>query len=48
MASPTSNDQADLTVRLGKATADELGERYDVEQQRLANMGEMIEAQLQA
>lgn len=38
---------ADLTVRLGKATADELGERYDVEQQRLANMGEMIEAQLQ-
>lgn len=38
---------ADLTVRLAKATAEELGERYEVEQQRLANMGEMIEAQLQ-
>ena len=38
---------ADLTVRLGKATADELGERYEIEQQRLGNMAEMIEAQLQ-
>lgn len=38
---------ADLTVRLAKATAEELSERYEVEQQRLANMGEMIEAQLQ-
>jgi len=38
---------ADLNVRLAKATAEELGERYEVEQQRLANMGEMIEAQLQ-
>ena len=38
---------ADLTVRLAKATADELGERFEVEQQRLANMAEMIEAQLQ-
>jgi len=38
---------ADLTVRLAKATAEELGERFEIEQQRLANMGEMIEAQLQ-
>ncbi|MBY0506583.1 MAG: HlyD family efflux transporter periplasmic adaptor subunit [Bryobacteraceae bacterium] len=38
---------ADITVKLARATADELGERYQVEQQRLANMGEMIEAQLQ-
>jgi HlyD family secretion protein len=39
---------ADITVRLAKATAEETGERYEVEQQRLNNIGEMIEAQLQA
>lgn len=39
---------ADLNVRLAKATADELAQRLELEQQRLANMSEMIEAQMQA
>jgi HlyD family secretion protein len=39
---------ADLNVRLAKATADELAQRLELEQQRLGNMSEMIEAQMQA
>ncbi len=38
---------ADMNVKLARATADETSDRYDVEQQRLNNMAEMIEAQLQ-
>ncbi len=38
---------ADMNVKLARATADETSDRYAVEQQRLNNMAEMIEAQLQ-
>lgn len=39
---------ADLNVRLAKALAEETGQRLELEQQRLGNMTEMIEAQMQA
>lgn len=39
---------ADITVKLAKATADELGHRYSVEQDRLKSMDDMIKAQIEA
>jgi len=39
---------SDLNVRLAKATADELDQRFEVEKQRLDNMGDMIAAQMEA
>jgi len=38
----------DLTVQLSKASAEELGKRFELEQKRLAISGESIEAQLAA